>query len=593
MTIPVVRKRAKHAKVRSGCRTCKERRIKCDEGRPICQKCITSGKECAGYETSSSPRSSTHIELRSKADVSLQIPTTPSFSCALTSSQGYALDYFRQRALEDLPGNNWLLNWDRLILPLCHTEPAIMHAAAALGALNRAMITDVLAQRQEHTQLALVQYNKTVFTLRSCIETLYKQDSATQAELVLTVCLLLFSFDVLQGNDTASFMHLRNGLKILFEHVQRSQGKQASEEKRLVPLRVQPTTRMDILTQTFIRLDADLALLLDEDAYLFPTCSQPLPATFKSLDEAMVHLDALERKMNDIWGEWYTKAENDLREQRPDMAYLDEPAWDCLAMSFMDKTLESYPNIMEKVVDVKHELLNFMNALAFVPATEDFDASRALVDVHFFYLWVVVCSWRDRDLMEIDRFEEQFRHVLSLIEKYLELQRPAVKVESPDSAPRSTRKTRPAATVGTSLGMTLCLIVELCRNSIMRRQGVALIRAMDMRGVFDSDFLGSYYDAVIDLEEDFARKILDEPHLVNFEAHQVPAEARIIECDISDVGAPKPYYRSSLGTLVYAKYSASGELEVGHKSFNVTRLDTDSPGSSPATIIYELPLRPI
>ncbi|EME80914.1 uncharacterized protein MYCFIDRAFT_215781, partial [Pseudocercospora fijiensis CIRAD86] len=389
MTIPVVRKRAKHAKVRSGCRTCKERRIKCDERRPICQKCISAGKECSGYESSSSPTPNTHVQLRPKADINLLIPTLASSSCALTSSEAYAFDYFRQRAFEHLPGNNWLMNWHRLILPFCQTEPAIMHAAAALGSLSRAMTADISEQRQDHTRLALMQYNKTIFTLRSCIEPFYKQDPASQAELVLTVCLLLFSFDVLQGNDAASFIHLRNGLKILFEQIERTQGKRASAGKRLVPLQVQPKTRMDILTQTFIRLDADLALLLDEDAYLFPTCSQPVPGTFKSLDEAMVHLDALERKVNDVWGGWYTQAENDFREERPDMVSLDEPAWDCLAMAFMDQILESYPSIVEQVVEVKQELLNFMNALAFVPATEEFDPSRALVDIHFFYLWLI------------------------------------------------------------------------------------------------------------------------------------------------------------------------------------------------------------
>ncbi|KAJ3942256.1 uncharacterized protein N0V96_007752 [Colletotrichum fioriniae] len=33
-----------------GCETCRARRVKCDNERPHCRKCIDSGRECAGYE---------------------------------------------------------------------------------------------------------------------------------------------------------------------------------------------------------------------------------------------------------------------------------------------------------------------------------------------------------------------------------------------------------------------------------------------------------------------------------------------------------------------------------------------------------------
>ncbi|KAH6892478.1 hypothetical protein B0T10DRAFT_537466 [Thelonectria olida] len=33
-----------------GCHTCKRRRIKCDEGKPHCQRCLRSSRECGGYE---------------------------------------------------------------------------------------------------------------------------------------------------------------------------------------------------------------------------------------------------------------------------------------------------------------------------------------------------------------------------------------------------------------------------------------------------------------------------------------------------------------------------------------------------------------
>jgi hypothetical protein len=51
-----------------GCRTCKMRRIKCDEAQPICRKCTTSNRICLGYNEPPSatkqkfPLSTEHIQ---------------------------------------------------------------------------------------------------------------------------------------------------------------------------------------------------------------------------------------------------------------------------------------------------------------------------------------------------------------------------------------------------------------------------------------------------------------------------------------------------------------------------------------------------
>ncbi|KAL5599098.1 hypothetical protein FOVSG1_006910 [Fusarium oxysporum f. sp. vasinfectum] len=43
----MVRKGSK--KVRTGCITCKVRKIKCDETRPCCRRCTNTGRNCDGY----------------------------------------------------------------------------------------------------------------------------------------------------------------------------------------------------------------------------------------------------------------------------------------------------------------------------------------------------------------------------------------------------------------------------------------------------------------------------------------------------------------------------------------------------------------
>lgn len=47
------RKRQVRRRTRTGCLTCRRRRIKCDERKPACFNCEKSRKQCAGYEESS------------------------------------------------------------------------------------------------------------------------------------------------------------------------------------------------------------------------------------------------------------------------------------------------------------------------------------------------------------------------------------------------------------------------------------------------------------------------------------------------------------------------------------------------------------
>ncbi|KAH7383719.1 hypothetical protein BKA64DRAFT_646894 [Cadophora sp. MPI-SDFR-AT-0126] len=48
----------KHRRTRSGCYTCRSRRVKCDEHRPVCERCKKGGRECVYPETSTSAKAS-------------------------------------------------------------------------------------------------------------------------------------------------------------------------------------------------------------------------------------------------------------------------------------------------------------------------------------------------------------------------------------------------------------------------------------------------------------------------------------------------------------------------------------------------------
>ncbi|CAK7221270.1 hypothetical protein SCUCBS95973_004437 [Sporothrix curviconia] len=39
----------RRGKVKTGCGTCRTRKVKCDEAKPLCQKCVSTGRTCDGY----------------------------------------------------------------------------------------------------------------------------------------------------------------------------------------------------------------------------------------------------------------------------------------------------------------------------------------------------------------------------------------------------------------------------------------------------------------------------------------------------------------------------------------------------------------
>jgi len=52
-------------KSQAGCITCKVRRVKCDTGLPVCERCLKSGRLCEGYATTASqPESQDAVVLR-------------------------------------------------------------------------------------------------------------------------------------------------------------------------------------------------------------------------------------------------------------------------------------------------------------------------------------------------------------------------------------------------------------------------------------------------------------------------------------------------------------------------------------------------
>ncbi|KAH6712259.1 hypothetical protein BKA61DRAFT_82540 [Leptodontidium sp. MPI-SDFR-AT-0119] len=213
----IARKRARKPKTKTGCKTCKIRRVKCDEGKPSCVRCTSTGRKCDGYETKGA-------ELVKLEDS----PQTGDLSQARLGMRGIsgvlfgdgqekrAFEFFRHRTAVEMSGFFPSKFWDGLLLQASHSEPAILHAVIALGSLHELYrdgksVLSGDADMSSKRQFALQQSNKAIGYLTKPSTTC----TPRSGEAILISCLLFVCLETFQGNHNGAMAHLESGLKIL------------------------------------------------------------------------------------------------------------------------------------------------------------------------------------------------------------------------------------------------------------------------------------------------------------------------------------------------------------------------------------------
>ncbi|KAL4779731.1 C6 finger domain protein [Aspergillus varians] len=74
-------------RTKTGCLTCRKRRIKCDEGHPVCRNCVKSKRECLGYDPVFKQPTPSAIQPAPNLQPSLVVnPQDPSTNCTVQSS---------------------------------------------------------------------------------------------------------------------------------------------------------------------------------------------------------------------------------------------------------------------------------------------------------------------------------------------------------------------------------------------------------------------------------------------------------------------------------------------------------------------------
>ncbi|EWZ47518.1 hypothetical protein FOCG_06367 [Fusarium oxysporum f. sp. radicis-lycopersici 26381] len=190
--------RKRNHKTRSGCLICKARKIKCDEGKPTCQRCISAGRKCQGLGYNQTSYS--HLALYRPQNHVLG-------NNVKTDSR--AIEFFCRVAAPSLSGPIDPYFWTNVVLQFCDHEPAVRHSIMTISSLfeNLQSKDNSSAVATQRSVFALKHYNAAIREL----QTPHKPDIV----LALLTCLMFVCIEVLQSNGDVAIRHCHHGMNLI------------------------------------------------------------------------------------------------------------------------------------------------------------------------------------------------------------------------------------------------------------------------------------------------------------------------------------------------------------------------------------------
>ncbi|KAH8681720.1 hypothetical protein BX600DRAFT_505378 [Xylariales sp. PMI_506] len=286
-------------KVKSGCRTCKIRRVKCDEGRPSCRRCVSTGRPCEGYGIWGGGGNGYGDRAVSQGHYSpvIRYPRSPAPLGVAAQQEREYYGWFMCLGAQKIQGIFSSDFWTVLIFQAGSADPAVFHASLALASVfknadptfDNPLQVRTTAERQweEFTQQ---QYGKAIKHL----QTHFSLRDSLSIRLVLIACILFTYTEFFCGRYESGTVHLKNGLRLLHEFQRQSQD---MGEQRLME-HVGPDSSVDyLISATFARLHIHSALFEQASPGDYPGPLRTLPTSstlrFGSLFQAKDCLDAL------------------------------------------------------------------------------------------------------------------------------------------------------------------------------------------------------------------------------------------------------------------------------------------------------------
>ncbi|KAK4151694.1 hypothetical protein C8A00DRAFT_35645 [Chaetomidium leptoderma] len=458
-----------HVKVRTGCLTCKKRKLKCDEAKPHCRRCSSTGRACEGYhpDRQSPPAAGTAIHA--------------SHSGLFTSTaERRSFFYFQFQACKPLGGYSNSSFWGREVMQAAIHHPPVRHLVIALGAAYEAFETGTPSQEPHFT---LQQCNHSIRQLAMLNQTPGSPLSAEATCCLLTASVLFIYLASIRGHFAEAFQHVQSATKVL-QDFERSVQKRDGTATPMYPV---PVSHLrSLLTSTYGQLRA---LVHAPPAPGFPDLlvSDLKPATlFTSVQEAHSYVESLSHNTLAFLQDTELHPQPTAEWLEAAVAYHRE----------LCNALESSQNALDVLVEG-------------LPEAGDTQAQEGVTVLRIYHLYLVI---RLRiDIFRPDKRESAFDDLEPHLEEILRHCEIVVRGDQAiEKAPR-----QPSCSSGLGYVMPLHMVAARCRNPRVRRRAAQLLLDCSRRdGLWDSWLAGRIVSQTMEIEEQAMNLSLEEDETV-------------------------------------------------------------------------------
>ncbi|KAJ4147514.1 hypothetical protein LMH87_002026 [Akanthomyces muscarius] len=210
-------------KTRTGCTTCRKRRVKCDEAKPRCRRCKAIGVVCGGY-----PIVIHEFFANQQQPLTVRELGSSPAPAAVKPSQWdmHIFDLLRTETVELFAGPFARGFWTVNLLQAMRQYPAMWHACLALAATQKQLMisqhasssktSESAAQSERHALhvFSLQQYDRSVKSVVEIVTKPKSQLTEADKEAILLAAVMFSSISSLQGDVHEAKVHARHCIQL-------------------------------------------------------------------------------------------------------------------------------------------------------------------------------------------------------------------------------------------------------------------------------------------------------------------------------------------------------------------------------------------
>ncbi|KFY44075.1 hypothetical protein V494_01650 [Pseudogymnoascus sp. VKM F-4513 (FW-928)] len=495
-------------KVRTGCVTCKSRRVKCDETKPHCFRCIKFGHKCNGYlkNSDSAPKNQTKtpqlLPLEAPANF-ISLDRQPELQRFRSMDEFRYFESYCNNTARHLAGYYDPVLWNRIILQASEAEACVRHAVIAIGALEMTWLrtgkskskeqrqgasgatSKQMAASKERRVFALQQYSKAIRCLRET-DNLATSDLRT----TLVASILIICFETYHGNFELAGRQIYTAMQMLEIWTSKQAYTMSDPLKISSPA---PDIIEDDLIHAFIRLDLQ-AMSNNEDQYSMTehfrlkdaadAVVESLPKEFMNITEARNYFNIIARRVVHFGRLLEPAAPIPSAGQRPRLSHHDILAAHTSYVAEVEKWMSAFMPLFIRTRS---------------PENQHFLAGTTL-RLNYLAIYTKLVHFLDKDESLFDNEIVNYREMVNLAK---------ILLEGDDSI----------FAFDLQIIWSMDIVAMKCRDPLLRREAIRLLISKPRReGVLDSLLTAKVHLWLVGIEEEGMRDgiVPEESRVRNF-----------------------------------------------------------------------------